>query len=97
MPESLDVQQFYQRYLEAVGRDRAATLGPWLLPLRRLTWLRTITWFARWRAQWSDLDHAAMRDDRMGKHVRGHIERSFAPETVATCREDWLAPKTLTI
>lgn len=97
MPERLDVQQFYQRYLDAVGRDRAATLGPWLLPLRRLTWLRTITWFARWRAQWSGSDHAATRDERMGDHIRRHIERSFAPETVATCREDWLAPKTLTI
>lgn len=97
MPEGADVQRFYQRYLDAVGRDRAAMLGPWLLPLRRLTWLRTITWFARWRAQWSDSDHAAMRDSRMSAHVREHIARSFEPETVATCREDWLAPKTLTI
>lgn len=97
MPEGADVERFYQRYLDAVGRDRAAMLGPWLLPLRRLTWLRTITWFARWCAQWSDSEHAAMRDSRMSAHVRRHIDRSFARETVANCRKDWLAPKTLTI
>ena len=36
-----EVERFYQRYLDLVGRERAAELGPWLLPLRRLTWLRT--------------------------------------------------------
>lgn len=97
MPGSNDVQGFYQRYLDTVGRDRAATLGPWLLPLRRLTWLRTITWFARWRAQWSDADHAAMRDTRMSAHIRAHIDYSFEPDTIASCRSDWLAPKALTI
>ncbi|MBO6782694.1 MAG: aminoglycoside phosphotransferase [Alphaproteobacteria bacterium] len=92
-----DVQRFYQRYLDAVGRDRAAELGPWLLPMRRLTWLRTITWFARWIAAWSDGGHAAARDARMRDHIRRHIERSFDPETIADCRRDWLAPRALTI
>ncbi len=93
-----DVQRFYQRYLDAAGRDRAATLGAWLLPLRRLTWLRTITWFARWKASWStQQDHAAARDERMAAHVRRHVEYCFDPENIAECRRDWLAPRALTI
>ena len=93
-----DVQRFYQRYLDAAGRDRAATLGPWLLPLRRLTWLRTITWFARWKASWSTQDdHAAARDERMTAHIRRHVEFCFDPANIAECRRDWLAPRALTI
>lgn len=97
VPVWQDVEKFYQHYLDKMGRDRTAELSPWLLPLRRLTWLRTITWFARWRASWSVADHAAARDDSMTNHIRAHIERSFQPEMVAVCREDWLAPKGLTI
>lgn len=92
-----DVQNFYQHYLDLVGRDRAAELGPWLLPLRRLTWLRTMTWFVRWRAEWSRSDHAALRDARMTAHVMAHLDRCFAPENVAAARGDWLAPQALTI
>ncbi len=92
-----DVQRFYQHYLDRVGRDRAAELGPWLLPLRRLTWLRTMTWFVRWRAEWSHSDHAAMRDARMTAHVQAHLDQCFAPENVAAARGDWLAPEALTI
>jgi len=90
-PSAADVENFYGHYLDRVGPERAAELDPWLLPLRRLTWLRTITWFARWRAEWSDGDHAAMRDSRMSAHIRAHVARCFAPETVAEIRRDWLA------
>jgi hypothetical protein len=86
-----DMKRFYQHYLELVGRERATELDPWLLPLRRLTWLRTITWFARWKAEWSDTDHAAMRDSRMVAHIRAHVERCFEPGIIAETRRDWLA------
>jgi len=92
-----DVGGFYHHYLDLVDRERAAAFGPWLLPMRRLTWLRTITWFARWKAQWSGDDHAAMRDPRMAAHIRTHVDRCFAPEVVAATRGDWLAPSILTI
>ncbi len=89
-PSAADVENFYRHYLDLVGRERAAELEPWLLPLRRLTWLRTITWFARWRAEWSDTDHAAMRDSRMSAHIRAHVARCFESRTVAEIRRDWL-------
>jgi hypothetical protein len=92
-----DVEGFYQHYLDLAGRERAAALGPWLLPMRRLTWLRTITWFVRWRAEWSGTDHAAMRDARMAAHIRGHVAHCFEPDVIAATRGDWLAPTVLTI
>ena len=96
-PSADDVERFYQHYLDLVGRERAAELGPWLLPLRRLTWLRTITWFVRWKVEWSGAEHAAMRDPRMAAQMRAHVERCFQPENVAATRVDWLAPNQLTI
>jgi aminoglycoside phosphotransferase (APT) family kinase protein len=36
-----DVQAFYDLYFEKVGKKQAASLQPWLVPMRRLTWLRT--------------------------------------------------------
>ena len=91
-----DVEQFYRRYLDLVGQDRAAELEPWLLPLRRLTWLRTITWFVRWKAEWSDTKHAAMRDSRMSAHIQAHVERCFSPEIVAAVRDDWRTSNLIT-
>ncbi|MEP4379919.1 MAG: aminoglycoside phosphotransferase family protein [Alphaproteobacteria bacterium] len=91
-----DVAAFYTHYLDLVGPERAAELRPWLLSLRRMTWLRTITWFVRWKAEWSDTGHAAMRDARMAAHIKAHVERCFDPEIVAATRQDWLATDTLT-
>lgn len=90
-----DIAAFYRGYLDSVGALRAGELSPWLLALRRLTWLRTITWFARWRAQWSHENHAATRDTVMTDHVRRHIEASFQPNTIAACRAEWLEPGAL--
>lgn len=81
---------FYRRYLERVGAARAAALAPWLLPLRRLTWLRTMTWFARWRAAWQGGDHPASRDAAMTGHIAAHISVSFEADAIAAVRADWL-------
>ena len=83
---------FYRRYLGRVGPARAAELSPWLLPLRRLTWLRTMTWFARWQAAWQGGDHPASRDAAMTRHIAAHIAASFEAGAIAAARADWLQP-----
>lgn len=40
-PSRADVDSFYQAYLARIGTKAAETLRPWLMPMRRLTWLRT--------------------------------------------------------
>lgn len=93
-----EVQRFYDLYLDKVGKKRAAELQPWLLPMRRLTWLRTTLFMARWRvqtrsprdssdpAQWSD----AGLEPRMRTHIDAAIDRCFARDFVRAVRAEWL-------
>src|SRR6185369_4163918 len=39
------------RRLARVGTAAADGLRPWLMPMRRLTWLRTTLFMARWRVE----------------------------------------------
>lgn len=93
-----EVQRFYDLYLDKVGRKRAAQLQAWLLPMRRLTWLRTTLFMARWRvqtrsprdlsdpAQWSD----AGLEPRMRTHIDAAIDRCFGRDFVRQVRAEWL-------
>jgi Ser/Thr protein kinase RdoA (MazF antagonist) len=44
-----EVGDFYAAYFAAVPAALAAAIKPWVRPLRRLVWLRTLTWCVRWR------------------------------------------------
>ncbi len=44
-----EVAAFYRGYLELAGGELAARLRPWLVPLRRITMLRAVTWCVKWR------------------------------------------------
>lgn len=93
-----EMQRFYDLYLGKVGKKRAAELQPWLLPMRRLTWLRTTLFMARWRvqtrsprdpsdpAQWSD----AGLEPHMKAHIDAAIERCFCRDFVRQVRAEWL-------
>jgi aminoglycoside phosphotransferase (APT) family kinase protein len=93
-----EVAHFYETYLAHIGETRAAELRLWLQPMRRLTWLRTTLFMARWKAQteaprdpsdpsqWSDAGLSpAMRD-----HLRSRIALSFERETIRSIRAEWL-------
>jgi aminoglycoside phosphotransferase (APT) family kinase protein len=94
-----EVERFYTLYLEKVGRRQAADLKPWLLPMRRLTWLRTTLFMARWRVQtraprdpsdstqWSD----AGLEPAMKAHIDATIDRCFRRETIQSIRAEWMA------
>ncbi len=94
-----EVQGFHDDYLARIGPEKADALRPWLLPMRRLTWLRTTLFMARWRVetrsphnpfdpnQWSDsgLDH------KMKRHIDQRIDQCFTPEFVRSVRAAWIA------
>jgi hypothetical protein len=88
-----DVAAFYETYFAAVGPAAADRLRPWCLPLRRLTWLRTTTWCAKWRvesrdgAEWS----AASHDPDYIAKVRARIADYFDPQTIARIRAGFSA------
>lgn len=93
-----EVRHFHETYLARIGETRAAELHPWLQPMRRLTWLRTTLFMARWKvqteaprdpsdpSQWSDAGLSpAMRD-----HLRSRIALSFERKTIRSIRAEWL-------
>ncbi|MFO1159262.1 MAG: aminoglycoside phosphotransferase family protein [Reyranellaceae bacterium] len=93
-----EVEAFHAAYLGWVGDERAAALEPWLTPMRRLTWLRTMLFMARWRvqtrsprdpsdpSQWSD----AGLDPAMKTHIDARIDTAFRRETIQAIRAEWL-------
>ena len=83
-----EVAAFYRQYLEAVSPERATALRPWLLPARRLTWLRTMMWAVRLRAL-AESDRLSL-DLRLARHIQGRLDDFFDPATVETIRAEWL-------
>jgi len=94
-----ETQDFYDLYVEKVGKKQAASLQPWLVPMRRLTWLRTTLFMARWRVQtrsvhdpadptqWSD----AGLEPAMKAHIDARIDQCFRRETIQSIRSEWMS------
>ena len=93
-----EVEGFCASYLAQIGETRAAELLPWLQPMRRLTWLRTIMFMARWKvqteaprdpadpSQWSD----AGLERAMKVHLQARIDQCFDRGSIRALRAEWL-------
>jgi len=107
-----EVAGFYRRYLailaETAGPARSAALAPWLLPLRRILFLRALTWCAKWRVQQtktggSDRPGARSTEDWSAEnsdpaliaHVAGRVDDYLSPAALALMRADWAADSPL--
>jgi hypothetical protein len=79
-------------------------MRPWLLPQRRLMWLWSITWCAKWRVESSRASRqdrartvsaedwsADLSDPTLIAHVKGRVDQYLTPETIARVRADWRA------
>ena len=91
-----------QAFLHAISREGRTPAGrrlePWLLPMRRLTWLRTTLFMARWRVQtrsprdpsdptqWSD----AGLEPAMKAHIDERIDQCFRRDTIQSIRAEWM-------
>jgi hypothetical protein len=86
-----DAARVYTAYLARAEPGYRHALRPWLSPMRRLTWLRTMTIFAKMMAEhrrgaWSGDDlEPAFRD-----HVLAHITRCHDADSIAAMRAEWL-------
>lgn len=92
-----ELKVFHRRYLERIGRQAATALRPWLMPMRRLTWLRTMVFFCRWRVQtraprdpadpgqWSD----AGMEPAMRAHIDRRIDDCFNADSIHAMRAEW--------
>lgn len=83
---------FYDAYLALIEPAMAAALKPWLLSMRRLTWLRTTTWCVRWqvRARGNGVWSADMLDQRLRAHLARIIPDYFDPGRIEAIRREWL-------
>jgi aminoglycoside phosphotransferase (APT) family kinase protein len=92
-----DVKAFQENYLARLAGKRAEALRPWIVPMRRLTWLRTTLFMARWRVetrsprdpanttQWSD----SGLDPQMKRHIDARIDQCFTREMIRSIRSEW--------
>jgi len=86
-----DTAAFYGTYLSEIDRRKASLLQPWLVPVRRLVWLRTLTWCVKWTVEsrgrdgWSRL----RLDARTRRHMEICLADYFDPATIARIRSEW--------
>ena len=103
-----EIQAFYAGYLALLPAPMREALRPWLLPLRRLTWLRSVTWCVHYRvesakARRRDKHLAASTEDwstedvdtALTAHVEGRVADYLNPATIAAIRAEWLGPDPL--
>jgi aminoglycoside phosphotransferase (APT) family kinase protein len=82
-----DTQMFYRNYLNAVGPARAEVLASWLLPARRITWLRTMMWAVRLSTL---IDEAALQlEGQLAAHTRYWLDRFLQPFEIAQISAEW--------
>ncbi|MEC7489035.1 MAG: aminoglycoside phosphotransferase family protein [Pseudomonadota bacterium] len=83
-----EVAEFYGHYFSAIPEILRAQIIPWCAPIRRFTWLRTMTWCGKWRVQsrngaaWS----VTQNDPTYIQAVRRRIDDYFLPETIERVR-----------
>ena len=98
-----EVAAFYRDYLELAGSELAARLGPWLVPLRRITMLRAITWCVKWRVlhrrERLDAKHEAQStedwsaentDPATIAQVADRVADYLGADTLVRMRAEWL-------
>jgi aminoglycoside phosphotransferase (APT) family kinase protein len=98
-----EVAGFYRHYLAALDPALAEVLRPWLVPMRRITMARAITWCVKWQvlhrreavagkhAAASTEDWSAENTDpALIAHVNGRVADYLSPGTLRRMRAEWL-------
>jgi hypothetical protein len=87
-----EIERFVRAYFAAAGPAMQQAIAPSLLPMRRLTWLRTTLAFARFRVERT----AAALAPAAAAHAEAVIADSLSPAVIADVRREWLGPDALT-
>lgn len=98
-----EVAEFYRHYLALLSPEFAQRLRPWLVPLRRITMLRAITWCVKWQvlhqAGRQEAKHTATStedwsaentDPALIAHVAGRVAEYLSAPILHRMRAEWL-------
>ncbi|MGY0835563.1 phosphotransferase family protein [Azospirillum argentinense] len=82
-----EVAAFHEAWEAAVPPALAEAVRPWRQPLRRLTWLRTLSWMARWRVEGAAL--SPDMPDSLAAHMDAHAVDVLRPEIIGRVAAEW--------
>ena len=107
--ETAETAAAYSHWLDSVPAPLADASRPWLLPLRRIMWLWSVTWCAKWRVQSraaaKNAKHIAdntedwsadLSDQALVDHVADRVADYLDAGTIAAIRSEWLGANALT-
>lgn len=85
-----EIEGFYAAYLGHLPAGMADALRSWLLPMRRLAWLRSTTWSCKWYAE----RHVGQTEETgLRARIREHVSKRLAAfvdlETITRVRAEW--------
>ncbi|MEZ5581904.1 MAG: aminoglycoside phosphotransferase family protein [Candidatus Competibacteraceae bacterium] len=99
----------YRDWLESVPEPLADASRDWLLPLRRIMWLWSVTWCAKWQVQSAqakkiDKHRLGSTEDwsvelshqGLVRHVVERVSDYLDPTTITRVRDEWLGDNALT-
>ena len=100
--ERQDLENFHAAWLHAVPDEFAAAMQPYLVPMRRLMWLWSVTWCAKWkvesRASVVEQKHRAENTedwaqannpDDLVNHVRDRVDHYLQGDVINRIRDDF--------
>lgn len=103
------VADFYRAWLRAMPVDLAVGLKPWLLTMRRIMWLWSVTWCAKWAVESRDAalvdKHAAASaedwsadntDGALIDHVADRVRCYLSDSIIDRVRSEWEEKNSLT-
>ena len=81
-----EIRDFHAAWRAAVPPALAEAAEPWLIPYRRLVWLRTTSWACAWAAR-TDLTMALADPDAAKAALARRLARFVDPEMMERARE----------
>lgn len=86
-----DRQAFVESWLAAVPKPLADAVEPRIMTARRAVWLRTISFFMKWRKE--SAVQGPWSAERLGgaaaSHFRAHVDASLSEAGIIAAAEDW--------
>ncbi|MEQ8586623.1 MAG: aminoglycoside phosphotransferase [Thalassobaculaceae bacterium] len=84
-----DIVAFHRAWRAAVPEALAEAVRPWVLPYRRLIWLRTTSWACAWAAR-NDLSAALASGDAATSGLAQRLARFVDPAMMEQARAGWI-------